>query len=122
MSTTRASTEFEQGQLRMSRSGFADFAAWRCLLYHAGRPALRYLLEPACNFVAKRLRGSRTGGNFRFMTHRLSAALWYLFSLFGVLCAMAGRSAPAADAVTPDDWPCYGHDAGGMRFSPLTQI
>src|SRR5579863_5483581 len=21
-----------------------------------------------------------------------------------------------------DDWPYYGHDAGGMRFSPLTQI
>ncbi len=26
----------------------------------------------------------------------------------------------AADA--PDDWPCYGHDAGGMRYSPLSQI
>jgi quinoprotein glucose dehydrogenase len=22
----------------------------------------------------------------------------------------------------PDDWPYYGHDAGGMRYSPLTQI
>jgi quinoprotein glucose dehydrogenase len=21
-----------------------------------------------------------------------------------------------------DDWPCYGHDAGGMRYSPLAQI
>jgi glucose dehydrogenase len=20
-----------------------------------------------------------------------------------------------------DDWPSYGHDAGGMRYSPLTQ-
>jgi len=26
-----------------------------------------------------------------------------------------------ADAAT-DEWPCYGHDAGGARFSPLTQI
>ncbi len=29
-------------------------------------------------------------------------------------------------AVTPpgvvDDWPCYGHDPGGMRYSPLTEI
>ena len=25
-------------------------------------------------------------------------------------------------AVSVDDWPCYGHDAGGMRFSPLNQI
>ena len=23
---------------------------------------------------------------------------------------------------TPDDWAYYGHDAGGMRYSPLTQI
>jgi len=22
----------------------------------------------------------------------------------------------------PGDWPSYGHDAGGMRYSPLTQI
>ena len=21
-----------------------------------------------------------------------------------------------------DDWPVYGHDAGGMRYSPLSQI
>jgi quinoprotein glucose dehydrogenase len=28
-------------------------------------------------------------------------------------------SAPAAQT---DDWPCYGHDAGGMRYSPLPQI
>jgi quinoprotein glucose dehydrogenase len=25
-------------------------------------------------------------------------------------------------AGTPDDWPCYGHDAGGMRCSPLVAI
>ncbi len=44
----------------------------------------------------------------------------------GVLYAQATRS--AANAVTPDtyaaskEWPTYGHDSGGMRFSPLTQI
>jgi len=31
--------------------------------------------------------------------------------------ALAGPSEEAAD-----DWPFYGHDAGGMRYSPLTQI
>jgi quinoprotein glucose dehydrogenase len=25
-------------------------------------------------------------------------------------------------AGAPDDWPCYGHDAGGMRYSPLVAI
>ena len=30
-------------------------------------------------------------------------------------------SAPPAD-IQVDGWPYYGHDAGGMRFSPLTQI
>ncbi|MEO6803005.1 MAG: pyrroloquinoline quinone-dependent dehydrogenase [Granulicella sp.] len=34
---------------------------------------------------------------------------------FGV----AGTAAQAADA---KEWPTYGHDSGGMRFSPLTQI
>src|SRR5262249_27996870 len=33
------------------------------------------------------------------------------------------RSAPAArPAQTANEWPTYGHDAGGMRYSPLTQI
>ena len=31
----------------------------------------------------------------------------------------AGTAAQAADA---KEWPTYGHDSGGMRFSPLTQI
>jgi membrane-bound PQQ-dependent dehydrogenase (glucose/quinate/shikimate family) len=47
-------------------------------------------------------------------------------SLF-VACALAAtcvaiaaqRSSATAEA---DDWPFYGHDAGGMRYSPLTQI
>ena len=32
---------------------------------------------------------------------------------------VAGTPAQAADA---KEWPTYGHDSGGMRFSPLTQI
>src|SRR6187455_3325535 len=34
---------------------------------------------------------------------------------YGVLA----QSAPKAPS---KEWPTYGHDAGGMRFSPLTQI
>src|SRR5438876_5439489 len=33
-------------------------------------------------------------------------------------CMMRGAGANAA----MDEWPYYGHDAGGARFSPLTQI
>jgi len=36
------------------------------------------------------------------------------------LLALHAFAASPADPV--DDWPYYGHDAGGMRFSPLTQI
>ena len=32
---------------------------------------------------------------------------------------VAGTEAQAADA---KEWPTFGHDSGGMRFSPLTQI
>jgi quinoprotein glucose dehydrogenase len=39
---------------------------------------------------------------------------------FGYLL-MASTVAVAASETT-DDWPYYGHDAGGMRYSPLTQI
>jgi quinoprotein glucose dehydrogenase len=40
--------------------------------------------------------------------------------------ASLGANAPAAGAPAADgasrEWPTYGHDSGGMRFSPLTQI
>ncbi|HEX8471432.1 MAG TPA: hypothetical protein VF633_09990, partial [Brevundimonas sp.] len=35
----------------------------------------------------------------------------------GPVLAQTGPTAPAGS-----DWPTYGHDKGGMRFSPLTQI
>jgi membrane-bound PQQ-dependent dehydrogenase (glucose/quinate/shikimate family) len=37
------------------------------------------------------------------------------------LAALFAMVAPAPRG-TVDDWPAYGHDAGGMRHSPLTQI
>jgi quinoprotein glucose dehydrogenase len=42
--------------------------------------------------------------------------------LCGVLLANPVAPRASATAVQSDDWPFYGHDAGGMRFSPLTQI
>src|SRR6202030_3286281 len=39
---------------------------------------------------------------------------------FGV--AEAGKVRAWARNVNDGEWPYYGHDAGGMRFSPLTQI
>ena len=35
------------------------------------------------------------------------------------LTCLAVFSAPAAQT---DDWPCYGHDAGCMRYSPLPHV
>jgi quinoprotein glucose dehydrogenase len=45
------------------------------------------------------------------------ARLCLLFFAFS--CAAAQNHKPS---VAVDDWPSYGHDAGGMRYSPLTQI
>ena len=36
---------------------------------------------------------------------------------FSSVLLLAGLSLHASD-----DWPCYGHDTGGMRYSPLTEI
>jgi quinoprotein glucose dehydrogenase len=40
----------------------------------------------------------------------------------GVACLFVIRAASTPRGDQRDDWPVYGHDAGGMRFSPLTQI
>jgi quinoprotein glucose dehydrogenase len=34
----------------------------------------------------------------------------------------SGQQRPASGTTVSTEWPTYGHDAGGMRFSPLTQI
>ena len=39
-----------------------------------------------------------------------------------VLGLALGLGAAPAMAADPGDWPTYGHDSGGARFSPLTQI
>jgi len=36
--------------------------------------------------------------------------------------ARAAKAAEAASAAEATDWPTYGHDPGGMRYSPLAQI
>jgi quinoprotein glucose dehydrogenase len=38
-----------------------------------------------------------------------------------MIALLASLASPALCA-TPADWPTYGHDAGGMRYSPLDQI
>ena len=39
------------------------------------------------------------------------------------MCALlAWAAAPTPSDTAGDSWPYYGHDAGGMRYSPLTQI
>ncbi len=38
------------------------------------------------------------------------------------LGAMAALGQSPTDPGTMDDWPAYGHDSGGMRYSPLRQI
>jgi quinoprotein glucose dehydrogenase len=49
----------------------------------------------------------------------------FLPALFGAVliatAACAAAAAPHPDMVA-DEWPTYGHDPGGMRYSPLTQI
>jgi quinoprotein glucose dehydrogenase len=37
-------------------------------------------------------------------------------------CALFAQSGVAPQRANPRDWPTYGHDSGGQRFSPLTQI
>src|SRR5262249_57228336 len=44
------------------------------------------------------------------------AWLAVVVSLVGCLPALRG------DRVPPDEWPNYGNDAGGTRYSPLAQI
>src|SRR5579872_6277557 len=47
-----------------------------------------------------------------------------ILSLVGTsaLVATVGVGAPASSQLTSKEWPTYGHDSGGMRYSPLTQI
>ena len=45
-----------------------------------------------------------------------------LLTVGGALWIGSGAVALAQSVETSKEWPTYGHDAGGMRFSPLTQV
>jgi quinoprotein glucose dehydrogenase len=45
-----------------------------------------------------------------------------LLAAGGALWIVSGAGALAQSVETSKEWPTYGHDPGGMRFSPLTQI
>src|SRR5437899_372784 len=49
----------------------------------------------------------------------------HLRALSAVCCAVLlarGSARARTESSSTDGWPVYGHDAGGMRYSPLTQI
>src|SRR6516162_4467957 len=52
------------------------------------------------------------------------AAIFLACSVIGVSYAQRNSATPImpANYATSTEWPTYGHDSGGMRFSPLTQI
>jgi quinoprotein glucose dehydrogenase len=66
----------------------------------------RWLNHPALTFVDRCC-----------FTRRIVLALAFGRAVFVISAQPIPQLAPAQN-----DWPCYGHDAGGMRFSPLTQI
>jgi quinoprotein glucose dehydrogenase len=45
-------------------------------------------------------------------------------TILALMCAapLAVMAQSHSNPLSQDDWPYYGHDAGGMRYSPLTQI
>ncbi len=45
-----------------------------------------------------------------------------LIIALGLACAGIITTFASPRSVSVDDWPYYGHDPGGMRYSPLTQI
>ena len=49
---------------------------------------------------------------------------WLRAIIFGGLLfeLVWGNLKAGLAAGAPNDWPCYGHDPGGMRYSPLTEI
>jgi quinoprotein glucose dehydrogenase len=47
-------------------------------------------------------------------------AIFLLLAAFAALLSWAAR--PSTPSASDDSWPYYGHDAGGMRYSPLSQI
>ena len=54
--------------------------------------------------------------------HRTDFLLGRVLGLlgFGLFAAVSPNACSAGSGA--DDWPYYGHDAGGMRYSPLAEI
>src|SRR5215207_2468792 len=50
------------------------------------------------------------------------AGLILVFAALLTQSGAAGQRGTAPVAPVASEWPTYGHDPGGMRFSPLTQI
>src|SRR5260370_40577044 len=50
------------------------------------------------------------------------ASFGTLLLLFIPSVLSARKSAALPEKDSSDEWPYYGHDAGGMRYSPLAQI
>ena len=57
----------------------------------------------------------------RHMRRLLGALAWTVILLLALRVILRGAAASAGDTLT-DSWPYYGHDQGGMRYSPLTQV
>jgi len=57
----------------------------------------------------------------RHIERLLEALAWTAVLLLALRVIFAWAEASPSDTAA-DSWPYYGHDAGGMRYSPLTQI
>src|SRR5277367_316818 len=55
-----------------------------------------------------------------FMLAPIRVAFIFLLALFSSSASHSQTKSPVTSST--DDWAYYGHDAGGMRYSPLTQI
>src|SRR5258708_36470384 len=43
-------------------------------------------------------------------------------TVIAIGCGLVAQSGAARRTAASSEWPTYGHDPGGLRFSPLTQI
>ena len=76
--------------------------------------------EGRWHYAAGKLKALAIAQNMKISPKRLWLPLISLALLGGVLAA--STPVGASPSTASDDWPCYGHDAGGMRYSPLAQI
>ncbi|HLY60268.1 MAG TPA: pyrroloquinoline quinone-dependent dehydrogenase [Terriglobia bacterium] len=58
----------------------------------------------------------------RFLFHTSYFIIPTLVIFFAAFLSIRHQASEPTPTRSVDDWPYYGHDAGGMRYSPLTQI